>query len=239
MSLDTIQMIIGTTCLMIAYVISSTLIGRAEAEVATAAGDETPEDMGFLSWDPLIFADLPGFICVLILGMGWSKQLPFNPHHVTGKHKLLKVFLVYMAKPFLSALLGFVAIFLSVVLLGADALESTSGGFYESTQGYLFLELAHKYNHASSFKLVLATVLLSIIIYTTFNTIWSLINNGFHYLLFIGHEHGHDYMQHAEALTFFGPLVMLVLFTGLLRIVILKYLCKAALLIAHFCGVVV
>jgi len=237
MSLQTIQFLIGAISLMIAYIISTMLIGRAEAEVATYAGDDTPAEAGFRSWDPFVFTDIPGFLCVLILGMGWGKQIPFNPHHVTGNHKLRTVFLVYMSQPLFSILLAFIAMLACTFLLGPESLKFTFSGLSESIHGLPFQQLSQAYPDASPRLLVCATMLLCIITFTMFNSVWTMINNGFHYLLFIGHEHGHDYMKHSEALAFFGPLVVLILFNGLLRFVMLKYLAIAATFIAHLFGV--
>ena len=238
MYLQTIQSIIGAIALMIAYVFATMLVGRAEAQAAVYAGDDTPAQAGFLSWDPLLFADFPGFLCVLFLGIGWGRQLPFNPHHVTGKHKKLSVFLVYMTQPLVSILLAFFAMIICIVLIGPGSLRFTSWGLTENLQGVPFLELSENYPHASSRLLICCTVLLATIGFSMFNAVWTMINNGFHYLLFIGHEEGHDYMKHAEALTFFGPLVALILYSGILRYVMLKYLGVAALAVTKLLGVV-
>lgn len=236
MSLQTIEFIIGSITLLFAYIFSVMLVGRAEAEIATLAGDDTPRDAGFLSWDPLVFVDLPGFICVMLFGMGWGRPLPFNPHNITGRHKLLSVFLVYMAQPVISLLLVFVSLLATALLIGQQALFFVYGGLMQSAQGEIFHELSRNYQYTSPLLLVCVTLLLALATFNSFNAVWTFINNGFHYFLFIGHERNHDYMKHAEALTFFGPLVVLIIYFGLLRYVLLKYLILAASIVATLLG---
>lgn len=236
MSLQTIEFIIGSVTLLFAYVFSVMLVGRTEAEIATLAGDDTPAEAGFLSWDPFVFIDIVGFVCVMLFGMGWGRPLPFNPHNVTGKRKLIAVFLVYMAQPLVSLILVFVSLFATAVLLGQQALALAYSGLLQSAQGEIFNKLAEHYQYSSPLLLICVTLLLALATFNSFNAVWTLINNGFHYFLFIGHERNHDYMRHAEALTFFGPLVVLIIYFGLLRYVLLKYLILAASSIATLLG---
>jgi len=66
---------------------------------------------------------------------------------------------------------------------------------------------------------------------------WNFINNGFHFILYIGAEHGYNYMRYAEALAFFGPLIVLLFFAGPLRFVFLSLLVHAAQWISMLLGV--
>lgn len=235
MSLSNVEFIIGTVTLIFAYFFSITLVGSAEAAVASWAGDDTPAEAGFLSFNPLYYLDIFGFICATLIGFGWGKTVPFNPQNVTGAHRTRKVLLVYAAQPFFSLLLALIALTLNVFLVGQRSLTFAFWNLF--SKNIPLPQLAALYPEKHSLVLVLAIMLLSFIALNTFIATWSLINNTFHYLLFIGAEHGYDYMKHADALAFFGPLVILILFTGPLRFLLLQLIVMAASLIGNICGV--
>jgi hypothetical protein len=234
MSLNNAVFIIGAVALIFAYFFSVTLVGAAEAYVARWAGDDTPEEAGFLSLNPLNYMDIFGFACAVLVGFGWGRTVPFNPNNITGTDKGWKAFLVYMAQPFFSLILALVALIINVFLVGPYSLQFAFWNMF--SKNIPLQQLAQVYPDRSSIILVIVVLLLSLIALNTFIATWSLINNSFHYLLFIGAEYGYDYMKHAEALAFFGPLVILILFTGPLRYMLLKLMVYLAYFIASICG---
>jgi len=237
MPLHTIEFIIGTITIVLTYFISVTLVGAGEAAVADWAGDDTPREAGFLSFDPLYYLDVIGFICTALIGFGWGKNIPFNPNNVDEPHRTWKVFLVYASQPFFSLLLALIALVINVFLVGQRSLNFAFWSLF--SKNIPLQQLAATYPEQSSITIVFVVLLLSFIALNTFIATWSMINNTFHYILFIGAEHGHDYMKHAEALSFFGPLIVLLLFTGPLRFILLRIMISIAALIGSCCGVVV
>lgn len=234
MTLHNVEFIISTVALVFAYLFSVTLVGSAEAYMARWAGDDTPEDAGFLTLNPINYVDLFGFFCMLFVGFGWGRGVPFNPNNITGQDKSWKAFVVYMSQPFFSLMLALVALVINVFLVGPLSLSFAFWNIF--SKNVPLQQLAAAYPERSSLVLVLVVILLSLIALNTFIATWSLINNAFHYALFVGAEHGYDYMKHAEALAFFGPLVVLILFTGPLRIILLKLIVYLAYFIASLCG---
>ncbi|MBE7065556.1 MAG: site-2 protease family protein [Ruminococcaceae bacterium] len=54
------------------------LRGYAQALVAKKLGDDTPEKNGQLTMNPIAHIDIIGFLCILILGIGWGKPVQTN-----------------------------------------------------------------------------------------------------------------------------------------------------------------
>ncbi|MBQ8164825.1 MAG: site-2 protease family protein [Clostridia bacterium] len=54
------------------------LRGYAQAFVAKKLGDDTPERNGQLTMNPMAHIDLIGFLCILLLGIGWGKPVRTN-----------------------------------------------------------------------------------------------------------------------------------------------------------------
>lgn len=63
--------------------ILSALVFREYARGYTAVkmGDNTPKISGQLSLNPAKHFDLIGFLCILLVGFGWSKDMPINPNN--------------------------------------------------------------------------------------------------------------------------------------------------------------
>jgi hypothetical protein len=88
---QSIEQIIATTVLLIAYVIAGTIAGFSQAFMAHYCGDDTAEQEGFLTLNPLAHIDLIGMMFLLIVGIGWTKHVPINPSNVTTRLKLIVV----------------------------------------------------------------------------------------------------------------------------------------------------
>lgn len=52
--------------------------GFSQALVAKKLGDDTPERNGQLTMNPMAHIDLIGFLCILLLGIGWGKPVQTN-----------------------------------------------------------------------------------------------------------------------------------------------------------------
>lgn len=79
----------------------------AHAFVADKLGDDTARMFGALKFNPLLYFDTIGAMCVLLFGFGWSKPVPINPSNFSKYRR--DTALVAAAGPFasfLSALLG-------------------------------------------------------------------------------------------------------------------------------------
>ncbi|MBM2827166.1 MAG: site-2 protease family protein [Dehalococcoidia bacterium] len=78
--------LMGTTSL--ALVIAITVHEFSHALVAEGQGDHTAKAMGRLSLNPLAHLDPMGTILLFIVGFGWGKPVPVNPHNLRGGFKL-------------------------------------------------------------------------------------------------------------------------------------------------------
>lgn len=54
----------------------------SHALVATLLGDRTPGDQGRLTFDPRAHVDTTGLLMLVLVGFGWGKPVPFNPHNL-------------------------------------------------------------------------------------------------------------------------------------------------------------
>ncbi|MBI4434398.1 site-2 protease family protein [Candidatus Uhrbacteria bacterium] len=57
----------------------------SHAAVGTALGDPTARDAGRLTVNPLSHIDALGFLMLLLIGFGWGKPVPFDPHQLRNR----------------------------------------------------------------------------------------------------------------------------------------------------------
>jgi len=230
LSLAHAEILIGIISLIFAYLASVTLIGTGQALVAQWAGDPTPSEAGFVSLNPLYYIDLFGFFCVLILGFGWGKTLPFNPLRVDEPHRSWRVLLVYLTEPILALVIACGALVGNIVLLGPESLCVTMQyTFFDSwTHRIPIHHLATVTHGASHSALVLSILCIALVSINMFIAMWGFIYNSCYYALYIGAEKGYAYMKHMNVILVIAPIVLIFTIAPSLMTFLLHMLVQVA-----------
>ena len=97
----------------------------AHALIADKLGDDTPRLSGGLTLDPLAHIDVLGGLLIALIGFGWGKPTPVNPNNFKKPKRDLA--LVAAAGPLANLILGFIFVFLSVVIQHSG-FAATNGG---------------------------------------------------------------------------------------------------------------
>lgn len=101
--LSTPYVLIG---LLLSLLIGITVHEFSHAWMANRLGDPTPRTMKRLSLNPLRHLDPFGTIFLLLVGFGWGKPVPYNPHYLRhGKKDELKLALAGPISNFILALI--------------------------------------------------------------------------------------------------------------------------------------
>ncbi|MBU2595327.1 site-2 protease family protein [Patescibacteria group bacterium] len=101
--LSTPYVLIG---LLLSLLIGITVHEFSHAWMANRLGDPTPRIMKRLSLNPLRHLDPFGTIFLLLVGFGWGKPVPYNPHYLRhGKKDELKLALAGPISNFILALI--------------------------------------------------------------------------------------------------------------------------------------
>ncbi len=96
----------------LAYFLITMISGYMQALIAKKLGDDTAEELGFLSLNPAIYIDPIGFVLFLITGFGWGKIVPINPLHFHGRYKRFELFFAYASRPLVNGMLGLITLFI-------------------------------------------------------------------------------------------------------------------------------
>ncbi|MFA5946478.1 MAG: site-2 protease family protein [Patescibacteria group bacterium] len=90
-----------------ALILSLTVHEFAHALVGKWRGDDTAEQLGRLTLNPLAHLDIAGTLMLLIVGFGWAKPVPFNPTRL--KNPLADGIAIALAGPFANLILAVIA----------------------------------------------------------------------------------------------------------------------------------
>lgn len=105
-------------------IISITVHEFAHALVGSLKGDETAEQEGRLTLNPIAHIDPLGFFMLLVLGFGWAKPVPFNPYNL--KNPIKDAVHIALAGPFSNLLLALASGFILRGLMAFDIVSGSS-----------------------------------------------------------------------------------------------------------------
>jgi hypothetical protein len=232
--------------LLIAYFISITINGMVQTYVAYKMGDDTPYEAGYGSPNPLAHFELFSFLAVLIFRIGWPQMVPVNPFAILGRFRLVRLLVIHATEAITSLLLALGSLVLSVGLFGHTmtmALVLKVFSYYSKSLSLLFsstpqLNIASMFQGDSTVLVIGAFLLTSMVYLNIFIATISLILNGLRYALLVGFEKGYKYIEYADYLSLFGPLVIVYFFADPLGYYLLKTTiwgaCKIALMFGAY-----
>ena len=120
-SVQSTELLIGKIVLLISYFITIPIVGCFRAWVAEKMGDDTPEQFGFLTLNPIAHISLL-WVCLMsfvsIFDFGFGKYIPINPLNIQGKNRGLRLTAAYLSDAFASVILATLALFIFVAFYG-------------------------------------------------------------------------------------------------------------------------
>ncbi len=118
MTLDIAHILFRALLFLLVYIIAVTTSGAFKAWVAYLSGDDTAEQEGFMTMNPLMHIDPVGLICFYLLQIGWGHRIPIDPRNILNRKKLI---FTYLSDSFMNILIGIVSLVLLVAFFGPDA----------------------------------------------------------------------------------------------------------------------
>ena len=144
-NLSSIQHIQQFIALFIAYVPTVTIIGFIEAWVITLFGDDTAEENGFLTLNPMRHIDILGLVFLFLINWGFGQRVPYNSVNIKSPYRNLKFVGIVFTRPIVSLLLAILAMFTLLFLTGGNittVLNNTSSiklALINATVAFLYL----------------------------------------------------------------------------------------------------
>ncbi len=221
--------------LIFVYIISTSLNGFLQSYIAKKMGDDTPEQAGFLTLNPVAHFHPLGFFLLLLTKFGWGRSIPFNPMHIHGRARMLKVVLLFCSEAIISVLIAIVSLVALVSIFDLSSLRFVLQMMVsESVPVY---ELSHSYLGHSSLYIGLALILVAFVFFNVFMATLSIIVNGLRFFLFLGIDKEYSYMEYVDYLVVLAPLLAIFLFSSAIRFYLIQLIFITAALIATLFGV--
>lgn len=239
MNIKTASFIIGLIAFLFAYTISVVLANVFRAWSAKKAGDETAEDLGFLSFNPFAHIDFVGFFMLAFLYamgvfFGWGAYVPINPDNIKSRARLIFVFLSDVIAHFALALCGIIAL---ITIFGMQVLFLTQYMVLNRSMSHLYL--AYAYPDASSAVIALGFVLIACIYLNMLMGVFGLIIDGCHLSVILarGRERSDSlsYRQYPYN-TILVPLLLIFFFSEGLRHIATTIIIYIGFIIAQLLG---
>lgn len=121
LTLGAAKNIIHTVSMLLAYIIVVPIAGYARAWMAKKMGDDTPEELGFLTLDPFKHADFVGLLCLIFFDVGWGRNSPVNPSNIIYSPRgWLKLGLVFFTDVFCYFMFALFALTIDLALVGQE-----------------------------------------------------------------------------------------------------------------------
>lgn len=218
LNVQTAQSITDLITFFLAYVISITLAGAFTAWIALKMGDDTAQQEGFLTLNPLAHLDVVGIIFLVLFKFGWGKFISINPFNMGPRYRWLKALIAFLAKPIAFFWIGVASIVGLIVLFGPEVIQ------------YIFASSFPA--HASSYLLALGLILRSLVIMNSIFTILSLIINLCGVIMLFYVESRPDYMQYVNIAMIGIPVIIFLIFGNTLILFSLTLLIKTAYALA-------
>ena len=185
-SIANLEEVFSIIILVFVYLCSITVTGYAKAWTAEFFGDDTPRQLGFLSFNPFVYFDPVGFFWLFYSRVfGWGKEIPINFLSLTPGYRWLKVAVIYFSEVVISFIIAFLSLifFMKAFTLPYGYLQH--GNFlYYLVPLHAFAEIFYTY---SSVMLVFGMFLVRLIIFNAIYTSMKFLINtariGFLYAL--------------------------------------------------------
>lgn len=103
---------------ILSYMILVSMVGYFRALVAKWMGDDTAERQGFLTLNPAVHVDIFGFILLVLLRIGWGRQIPINPTNIHGRLRWLKLSIAMLAGVIAYLLFAVLGLVIVVYIMG-------------------------------------------------------------------------------------------------------------------------
>lgn len=223
---------------LLTYVACAPIIGYVRARVAQKMGDNTPEQLGFLTLNP--FMHVSKIWLVLLVGLqiffkympfALGQYIPINPLNIQGRYRGLKLAAVYFSDSITAIIISLFSFFSLILLHGPHAIKLLG-------KIVTFHNVLSVSPEVSSLGIVMTWLLMTSFIMGNLMAAFSLIINCFHFIYYTFFEDTFRNNEYVDMITLFGPVLLLYIFIYTVENSIMKFVVGIAYLLAYSLGLV-
>lgn len=169
-------------------------------------------------------------VCIPSFDFGFGKYIPINPLNIHGRNRGLKLASAYLSDAFASIALATLALFILVFFYGqAEFFKS-----YAVLRGALSYAM---YDANSSHGIAMALLLTGFIVFNSMLAAFNIIVNLFYFGFFYCFDNNMQAAEHVEWIMLIGPLLLIVLFFGVVQFGILQLIAALGSIFALLMGI--
>jgi hypothetical protein len=225
------EMIIGFITFFIAYVISTTLAGAFRAWVAKMVGDETAEDAGLLTLNPIVHIDPVGLFMLVFFNLGWGRYAPINPFNIHAPQRLLKIIVAYFSDVVIYFFIALTSLILLLIFFDVHILKLIQYMVLSRDLSHLYI--VQLYPDYGSLKISIAFILVALVYLNVILAVLNMLINFCSITMLLFTEKAAEYSQYQHYVVFFLPILLIFFFSGPLRIFWLNLIVSIGYFLAH------
>lgn len=231
------ELLISLITFFIAYTVAITLAGAFRAWVCKKMGDDTAQDAGLLTLDPIAHMDLMGVIFLILFYFGWGRNVPINPHNIHGSHRHLKLIAAYLSDSFAYFVAALLSIITLIIAVGPRMLLIAQHMLI-CVQNMSHLYLLGACPTLSSLTITLSFILIAFVYVNILLFVLNLILNIFSLILYLAMERSSGYATYNYYVIVLIPIILIFLFSQSLRLLAIHLISVLGYSISHVLGMV-
>lgn len=200
-SLKFAELLISMTTCFIAYLIVTTFAGFFQAWVAKKMGDDSAEEAGFLSLNPMDHVDFIGLACLYFFRFGWGRPIPINPQAVWGHWRWLKLTCIYLSYAWAHIVMATVAMTTLLAQFGLQVIPLSVDMMLSGNLSHERFSLA--YPEGSSIAITFALIAIEIIYLSIFLAVFNFFFRGLELVLMYAREKYPQFVSEHQSGLFF------------------------------------
>ncbi len=194
-------------------------------------GDDTPQDLGFLTLNPFEHISVLWLIVLVILrtNFAFGRYIPVNPFNIQGKWRLLKISAAYLSDAFMGLIISILSLFAFVAFLKVHPAALARKMFNDGTTG-LLASIADflPFKGASNFEVIIALLLLSVVVFNILLAAFNVIINVLYIFFFAFFSPSVNSVDHVNWIMFIVPLIALSFLITPVKFFMYKFIFYAA-----------
>lgn len=240
-NVESAEFFIGIISFFLAYVIAVTIAQAFRAWVAYMAGDDTAQEMGYMTLNPLVHIDVLSIVTLgvfYILGMyiAWSPHIPLDTFRIHKPYRTLKLALCFLSMSFAYFITALCGIIVLVATFDAKVLNLTHYMVLFHQMSHLYL--AQVYPTYSSWSVVLGFILISLVYLNMILCVLNFIVDMCSLYVTYYQERTARYTPSSPYSMIIVPLLLMIFFSGFLRLMAVNAITTIGLCITSRCGIV-
>lgn len=234
-TLHTTEMLISIITFFIAYLVVITISNVFRTWVAYEMGDDTGMRLGYSSWNPMVHIDPVGLFFLFTFYFGWGRMVPINPLLITEPYRVLKLAAAYLSDTFMHFLLSLIGIIILLAIFDTHIIGVMR--YMVLTYNVSHLPIANMYPDVSSSIISIGFIVFAFVYLNVVLGVLYFIINFSNYLLFVLADRFHKIAEYAQYITIGLPIVLILFFSPLFRLLSVHLISYIGLIIAHIIGI--